>query len=100
MSIFDRWQQLIKHCVCRRLEADKAAIVKGLVSSYGGAEQDTPPLARADGATQDGTKISALYHTPACQRTQEMTETIDKLRTQLLMSQRISQVLDLCFHAA
>ena len=81
-----------KHRVCRQLEADKAAIAKDLASSHGKAEQGTQSLPRTAGATQDAAKISALYHTPACQRTQEMTETIEKLRAQLLVSQRISQV--------
>ena len=89
-----------KHRVRRQLEADKAAIAKDLASSYGKAEQNTQPLPRASGTTQDAAKISALYHTPACQRTQEMTETIEKLHAQLLTSQRISQVLDLLYHAA
>ena len=89
-----------KHHVCRQLEADKAAIAKDLASSHGEPEQSAQPLPRTTGATQNAAKISALYHTPACQRTQEMTETIEKLRAQLLMSQRISQVLDLRFSAA
>ena len=89
-----------KHRVRRQLEADKAAIAKDLTSSYGEAEQRTQPLPRTSSMTQDAAKISALYHTPACQRTQEMTETIEKLRAQLLMSQRISQVPDLHTHAA
>ena len=89
-----------KHRVRRQLEADKAAIAKDLASSHGKAERNTQHLPRATAATQDAAKISALYHTPACQRTQEMTETIEKLRTQLLMSQRISQVPYLRTHAA